>query len=113
MAIGFFLGAIREEFVSPRQLSFSSVLNACTNVGRSEFGRQVHGLIVKHRDRDVVAWNVMISGCVHSYMFEEACGYFCLMRKESIPANEVSYSTVLHASASLAVLNQGMLIHKS
>ncbi|KAI9161143.1 hypothetical protein LWI28_014853 [Acer negundo] len=143
MAIGFFLGAIREEFVSPDQVSFSSVLSACTNMGRSEFGRQVHGLIVKHGlvalpyvrnslmdmyfkcglfhdaamlfrhigDRDVVAWNVMISGCVHSYMFEEACGYFCLMRKESIPANEVSYSTVLHAYASLAVLNQGMLIH--
>ncbi|KAK2634657.1 hypothetical protein Ddye_029449 [Dipteronia dyeriana] len=143
MAIGFFIGAIREELLSPDQVSFSSVLSACTNVGRSEFGRQVHGLIVKHGlvtlpyvrnplmdmyfkcglfhdaamlfrqigDKDVVAWNIMISGCVHSYMFEEACGYFCLMRKESIPANEVSYSTILHASASLAVLNQGMLIH--
>ncbi|KAL5834180.1 hypothetical protein ACOSQ4_013677 [Xanthoceras sorbifolium] len=33
------------------------------------------------------------------------------MMKEGISANEVSYSIVLHASASLAVLNQGMLIH--
>ncbi|KAL5834181.1 hypothetical protein ACOSQ4_013678 [Xanthoceras sorbifolium] len=47
MVIEFFLGAIGEEFVSPDQVSFSSVLSACANVGRSEFGRQVHGLIVK------------------------------------------------------------------
>ncbi|KAH7571239.1 hypothetical protein JRO89_XS04G0004500 [Xanthoceras sorbifolium] len=143
MAIEFFLGAIGEEFVSPDQVSFSSVLSACANVGRSEFGRQVHGLSVKHSivtlpyvrnslmdmyfkcglfhdadmlfrcigDRDVVAWNVMVTGCVHNNKFEEAFDYFCLMIKEGISANEVSYSTVLHASASLAVLNQGTLIH--
>ncbi|GAB4855681.1 hypothetical protein Ancab_024323 [Ancistrocladus abbreviatus] len=61
--------------------------------------------------RDVVTWNVMIMGYVQNGSFEEACKYFMAMRSEGIWPDEVSFSTFLNASASLASLNQGILIH--
>ncbi|KAF7818032.1 putative pentatricopeptide repeat-containing protein [Senna tora] len=62
-------------------------------------------------DRDVVTWNVMIMGCVHNDNFEAACSYFQAMKREGLSPDEVSYSSVLHASASLAALTQGTSIH--
>ncbi|KAM4107900.1 hypothetical protein ACB094_03G002400 [Castanea mollissima] len=62
-------------------------------------------------DSDVVTWNVMIVGCVCNDNFEEACNYFWVMRRKDISPDEASYSSVLHASASLAALDQGTLIH--
>ncbi|GAV74508.1 PPR domain-containing protein/PPR_2 domain-containing protein/DYW_deaminase domain-containing protein [Cephalotus follicularis] len=63
------------------------------------------------RGRDVVAWNVMIMGCINNNYLEEACNYFWVMMREGISPDESSYSTALHASACLAALNQGTLIH--
>lgn len=62
-------------------------------------------------DRDVVAWNVIIMGCVHNDNFEEACNYFWAMRREGISPDEASYSSVLHACATFAAFSQGTLIH--
>lgn len=62
-------------------------------------------------DRDVVTWNVMIMGCVHNEHFEQACGYFHAMKREGIVPDAASYSSLLHASASIAALTQGTLIH--
>ncbi|XP_022899217.1 pentatricopeptide repeat-containing protein At2g22070-like [Olea europaea var. sylvestris] len=62
-------------------------------------------------DRDVVTWNVMMMGCVQNNSFEEACNYFWMMRREGISPDEASFSTVLHAAASIAALDQGSLIH--
>ncbi|KAL5711041.1 hypothetical protein ACHQM5_021540 [Ranunculus cassubicifolius] len=61
--------------------------------------------------RDVVTWNVMSMGWVHSRRFEEACNYFWFMIREGISPDEASFSTVLHASANLAALGQGTLTH--
>ncbi|KAK9291415.1 hypothetical protein L1049_019362 [Liquidambar formosana] len=142
-AVRVFMQVVGDKSISPDQVSFSSVLSACANMGSSYFGRQVHGLVVKHGlitlayvknslmdmyckcgffedavkifrtigDRDVVAWNVMVTGCVQNDNFEEACNYFWAMRSEGISPDEASFSTALHASASLAQLNQGTLIH--
>ncbi|GMY22178.1 pentatricopeptide repeat-containing protein At5g04780, mitochondrial-like isoform X1 [Fagus crenata] len=142
-AVWVFREALRESSDSPDQVSCSSVLSACANMGGLEFGRQVHGVSFKHGlvtlsyvknslmdmyckcgwfgdafklfqtigDRDVVSWNVMIMGCVCNDNFEEACNYFWVMRREGISPDEASYSSVLHASASLAALDQGSLIH--
>jgi pentatricopeptide repeat protein len=142
-AVGVFREVLSESLDSPDEVSCSGALSACANMGCLEFGRQVHGVAVKHGlvalayvknslmdmyckcgmfgdavtlfktigDTDVVAWNVMIMGCVHSDNFEEACNYFWAMRREGISPDEASYSSVLHASASLAALNQGILIH--
>ncbi|XP_031403280.1 putative pentatricopeptide repeat-containing protein At5g52630 [Punica granatum] len=39
---------LREGSVMPDQVSFSSALSACANMGGLEFGRQLHGAVVKH-----------------------------------------------------------------
>ncbi|KAF9618191.1 hypothetical protein IFM89_000660, partial [Coptis chinensis] len=62
-------------------------------------------------DRDVIAWNVISMGCVHNDCYEEACNYFWFMIREGISPDEASFSTALHASANLAALDQGILIH--
>nr|KYP71683.1 Putative pentatricopeptide repeat-containing protein At3g23330 family [Cajanus cajan] len=62
-------------------------------------------------DRDVVTWNVIIMGCVHSQNFEQACNFFKDMIREGVEPDETSYSSLLQASASIAVLAQGTLIH--
>lgn len=139
--------AVREVFregsVMPDQVSFSSALSACANMAGLEFGKQVHGVILKHNlvglayvnnslmdmyskcgssgdavklfqvmvDRDVVAWNVMMMGCVYSDSFEETCSYFKLMIREGISPDEASFSTMLHACSSLSTLVQGAMVH--
>ncbi|XP_030956422.1 pentatricopeptide repeat-containing protein At5g04780, mitochondrial-like [Quercus lobata] len=142
-AVEVFRVLLRESSDGPDQVSCSSVLSACANMGGLEFGRQVHGVAVKYGlvtlayvknslmdmyckcgllsdaielfqtigDSDVVTWNVMIVGCVCNDNFEEACNYFWVMRRKCISPDEASYSSVLHASASLAALDQGTLIH--
>ncbi|KAL3814599.1 hypothetical protein ACJIZ3_015867 [Penstemon smallii] len=62
-------------------------------------------------DRDVVTWNVMVMGFVQNCNFEDACNYFWVMRREGISPDEASFSTVLHAAAGIAALDQGTLIH--
>ncbi|KAK7284466.1 hypothetical protein RJT34_19212 [Clitoria ternatea] len=62
-------------------------------------------------DRDVVTWNVMIMGCAHSENFEQAFSFFQVMIREGEVPDEASYSSVVHASASIAALTPGTLIH--
>ncbi|KAL7205559.1 hypothetical protein ACSBR2_018488 [Camellia fascicularis] len=141
-AVGLFKKIIREA-LSPDQVTFSSALSACANMGIADNGKQVHGVVVKHGlinlayvknslmdmyckcgifkdsvklfqsigNRDVVTWNVMVMGCVQNDNFEEACSYFWVMRREGVSPDDVSFSTVLHAAANLAALDQGTLIH--
>ncbi|KAL5580430.1 hypothetical protein UlMin_012872 [Ulmus minor] len=142
-AIHVFKEVIRESGFSPDQVSFSSVFSAAASMGALEFGKQVHGVVLKHGlltlayvknslmdmyskcscvgdayklfqiigDIDVVTWNIMVNGCISSRNFEEACNFFWFMRREGITLDEVSYSSALNASASLAALDQGTLIH--
>lgn len=46
-AIGFFREGLRETEVDPDQISFSSVLSGCAHTARFDFGKQVHGNIIK------------------------------------------------------------------
>ncbi|KAK2976321.1 hypothetical protein RJ640_008775 [Escallonia rubra] len=68
-------------------------------------------LFLMIQDRDVVTWNVMAMGCVENDKFEEACKYFRAMRREGISPDGASFSTALHAAATIAALDQGTLIH--
>ncbi|RWR74190.1 putative pentatricopeptide repeat-containing protein [Cinnamomum micranthum f. kanehirae] len=142
-AVGMFRRLLVEGEMRPDQVSFSSALSACANLGSLNFGKQVHVLVVKLgleslayvnntlvdmygkcecldaaiklfssiKDKDVVTWNVMMMSWVQNDCFEEACNCFWVMRREGILPDEASFSTSLHASASLAALNQGTLIH--
>ncbi|KAK9735684.1 hypothetical protein RND81_04G219900 [Saponaria officinalis] len=62
-------------------------------------------------ERDVVAWNVMMGGCVHHKDFEEAWKYFVMMREKDVFPNEASFSIALNTCGGLAALNQGIVIH--
>ncbi|XP_057960898.1 pentatricopeptide repeat-containing protein At4g14850-like [Malania oleifera] len=142
-AIGVFKEVFAEECANLDEVSFSSVLSACASMGELDFGKQVHGVIIKHGlmhlgyvknslldmygkcglfedavklfhikgERDVVTWNIMIMGCIQNDKFEGACELFWVIRNEGIAPDEASFSTVLHACASLAALNRGVLIH--
>lgn len=46
-AILFFKTLLLESLTAPDEVSFSSALSACANVGNSEFGIQVHGVALK------------------------------------------------------------------
>lgn len=73
--------------------------------------REAYELFRTMGDRDLVTWNVIVMTCVCSDNFEEACNYFWVMRSEGISPDVVSFSTVIHACASLAALVQGFLVH--
>ncbi|KAL9676032.1 hypothetical protein QQ045_004244 [Rhodiola kirilowii] len=129
-----FKAMVEDALVVPNQVSVSSVLSACANAGALDFGKLVHGFVLKlglivlpyvrnslmdmyfkcfenTQERDVVTWNVMAMGWVQNKNYEEACNYFWTMRREGILPDEASLSTVLHASANLAALDQGALVH--
>ncbi|GMJ11732.1 hypothetical protein like AT2G22070 [Hibiscus trionum] len=144
-ALFLFREVIREGLFCPDQVSFSTVLSASANIGALEFGKQVHGVVVRQglltlsyvknslmdmyfkcglfdegallfnsigiEGRDVIAWNVMSMGCVYNENFEEACNYLWIMKRTGLSPDEASYSTALHASAHLAAVDQGTLIH--
>ncbi|XVE84571.1 hypothetical protein DITRI_Ditri17bG0023700 [Diplodiscus trichospermus] len=46
-ALFLFREVVREDFISPDQVSFSSVISAAANIGDLDFGKQVHGVVVK------------------------------------------------------------------
>ncbi|KAJ4968564.1 hypothetical protein NE237_015265 [Protea cynaroides] len=47
-AIGLFMEVIKDKWVIPDEVSFSSVLSSCADMGCLDLGRQVHTLVVKH-----------------------------------------------------------------
>eukprot|EP01018_Ginkgo_biloba_P003052 Gb_20350 [translate_table: standard] len=60
---------------------------------------------------DVVSWTAMISGYTQNGEGKEALKFFQQMQQEFIEANHFTLASVLGASASLAVLEQGKQIH--
>ncbi|XVE88505.1 hypothetical protein DITRI_Ditri19aG0074500 [Diplodiscus trichospermus] len=62
-------------------------------------------------NRNDVSWNTMIVGYVHCGDAEKALGFFLEMLENRVLATEVTYSSVLRASASLVALELGAQIH--
>ncbi|CAK7356186.1 unnamed protein product [Dovyalis caffra] len=63
-------------------------------------------------DRDVVSWNVLISGYVKCRRFDNAINVFCCMRKESdLRPNEATVVSTISACAALKCLELGKEIH--
>ncbi|CAN6469797.1 unnamed protein product [Victoria cruziana] len=87
----------------------NAVIDMYSKCGSTEDAIRLFGCATSVRD--VVTWNVMMMGWAESEKFEEACKYFWMMKDNGILADEVSLSTVLHACASLAALDQGTVIH--
>ncbi|XVE66114.1 hypothetical protein DITRI_Ditri08aG0054800 [Diplodiscus trichospermus] len=62
-------------------------------------------------NRNDVSWNTMIVGYVRCGDAEKAMGFFLEMLENRVLATEITYSSVLCASASLAALELGAQIH--
>ncbi|KAL5977408.1 Pentatricopeptide repeat-containing protein, mitochondrial [Asimina triloba] len=61
--------------------------------------------------KDDVSWAAIISGLVGNEEYEYAFQWFFRMAQEGMKPNSLTLSSMLSASASLAILNQGIQIH--
>ncbi|KAK6153457.1 hypothetical protein DH2020_013096 [Rehmannia glutinosa] len=114
-AIGFFTSLIAEDVIRPDQHGLeylAYVKNSLMDMYcKSGVFDDAEKLFTTIDERDVVTWNVMVMGFVQNGIFEDACNYFWVMRREGVPPDEASFSTVLNAAAGMAALDQGSLIH--
>ncbi|KAF7836464.1 pentatricopeptide repeat-containing protein [Senna tora] len=85
-----------------------TVINACMSLGRVDDACELFEQIPT---RNVVAWNVMISGHTRRGHNEEAIAYFLEMRKSGIKSSRSTLGSVLSAIASLEALGYGLLVH--
>ncbi|RRT40993.1 hypothetical protein B296_00058133 [Ensete ventricosum] len=89
-------------------VSWTSIMVGFSNRGWiSESVHLFHEMPVK----DEVAWTAIISGFVANGEHENALWWFHRMVHEGFKPNGLTLSTVLSASANLAILDQGMQIH--
>lgn len=63
------------------------------------------------KDRDVVLYISMISGCANNFKYDEALRLFARMRRENLGVSDHSLSSVLKACGSLALLQEGKQLH--
>lgn len=88
------------------------VSNALTDVyakcGRMENAKD---LFLESLNRNDVTWNTLIVGYVRACDGEKALKLFLNMLEYQVQATEVTYSSVLRASASLAALDTGAQVH--
>jgi pentatricopeptide repeat protein len=61
--------------------------------------------------RDVFTWNIVILGCIHENRVEKACRMFRSMVRGAILPDDVSFATVLQATACLAAWDLGASLH--
>ncbi|XP_031490582.1 pentatricopeptide repeat-containing protein At4g16470-like [Nymphaea colorata] len=62
-------------------------------------------------DRNLVAWNSLISGYVESGRHEEALGLYAGMRSQGVAPDQFTFASVIKACAALAKLEQGRRVH--
>ncbi|XP_060209425.1 pentatricopeptide repeat-containing protein At1g53600, mitochondrial [Lycium barbarum] len=62
-------------------------------------------------EKDDVAWTALISSFVNKGEYEEAFRWFIKMLRSSVRPNPLTLSSMLSASAGMAMLNQGLQIH--
>ncbi|KAF5738147.1 pentatricopeptide repeat-containing protein [Tripterygium wilfordii] len=63
------------------------------------------------QDRDVVAWNTMLSSCLRNGFAEKALGVFAAMRRGGMKFSEFTLCSVLKACASLKAVRPGKQVH--
>ncbi|XP_022727121.1 putative pentatricopeptide repeat-containing protein At5g13230, mitochondrial isoform X2 [Durio zibethinus] len=86
----------------------NALMDVYAKCGRIEDSMELFG---KSLNMNNVSWNTMIVGYIHCGDSENALGLFLEMLENQVLATEVTYSSVLCASASLAALDLGTQIH--
>ncbi|KAK9266459.1 hypothetical protein L1049_021370 [Liquidambar formosana] len=89
-------------------VSWTTMISGFFSKGMTEKSIQLFEMMP---EQDDVAWTAVISGFVDNAEYEEAIHWFIQMLQKSIRPNAHTLSSVLSASASLAILNQGLQIH--
>ncbi|XP_039124237.1 putative pentatricopeptide repeat-containing protein At2g01510 [Dioscorea cayenensis subsp. rotundata] len=70
------------------------------------------GMMFRSRtDRNTVSWTAMISGFIQNGLHEEALTLFCEMRRAGAIPDRATFSSILRASACLALLELGKQLH--
>ncbi|XWS17190.1 hypothetical protein CRYUN_Cryun33cG0047000 [Craigia yunnanensis] len=82
----------------------NSLMDMYIQVGRVGYSKK---LFDEMSERDVVAWNVLISGLVKCGRFEDAVNVFRLMRKGLVKPNEATVVSTLSACTALRRLELG------
>ncbi|XP_050221477.1 pentatricopeptide repeat-containing protein At1g74600, chloroplastic [Mercurialis annua] len=62
-------------------------------------------------ERNVISWNVMISGFNRSLLFQDSWGFFCRMYFSGFEPNDITYGSVLSACAGLQATNLGEQVY--
>lgn len=131
---------MKQEGIKPNGVTFMIILNACASLAAgkrihadiigngyesdlfvvntvidmyAKFGSIVdaHHIFDKASTRDVVSWNVMITGYTQHGHGEVALELFWHMLKEGVRPNKVTFGTILNACANTMALEDGKLIH--
>lgn len=87
----------------------NSLMDMYAQLGQIDITRKIFDVMPL---RDVVSWNVLISGYVKCRRFEDAINVFCRMRKESdLRPDEATVVSTLSACTALKCLELGKEIH--
>ncbi|KAL3841134.1 hypothetical protein ACJIZ3_025725 [Penstemon smallii] len=87
----------------------SSLLDLYFKCGNVPLAEKVFKTMPKS---NVVAWNVMISGCVSTGKYFEALGTYDEMREKGIKPDSITITSALSACSQLAALERGKDFHK-
>ncbi|XP_058093755.1 putative pentatricopeptide repeat-containing protein At2g01510 [Magnolia sinica] len=116
------VAAVQSDFEIGRQIHAQAILTSAESdilVGNSLIDMyakcghiDVAEMIFKNRiDRNTVSWTALISGYVQKGFHEEALELFSEMRSADVSSDQATFSSVLRASASLALLGLGKQLH--
>ncbi|XP_020587128.1 putative pentatricopeptide repeat-containing protein At2g01510 [Phalaenopsis equestris] len=78
--------------------------------GEMEKGKLV---FLSKSEKNTVSWTAIITGYIHNGLDEEALRFFSSMRKAGISPDRATFSSILSATATLALLVLGKQIHSS
>ncbi|KAF7822548.1 pentatricopeptide repeat-containing protein [Senna tora] len=89
-------------------ISWTAMIAGFSNHGRAEKAIELFNMLP---EKDDIVWTAIISGFVNNAEYEKALHWYVQMHREGCRPNPSTFSSVLAASASLVVLNQGQHIH--
>ncbi|CAK9191326.1 unnamed protein product [Sphagnum troendelagicum] len=99
---------MQQEGMELSNITYMSILNACTNPSALEWGREVHAHIVNSRLKwDVCVGTALISMYAKCGASEDAFKVYRELQQEGVGLNRVTYICILKACANLTALAEG------
>lgn len=89
-------------------VSWTAMITGFSEKGLTEICVELFKMIP---EKDDVAWKALISSFVNKGEYEEAFRWFVKMLQSAVRPNPLTLSSMLSASAGMAMLNQGLQIH--